>query len=129
MNTTAQTKVAANLLEFAQLLKDEGFTVLRPESDEYFTKWFFFFKDGKFGTVSNNGFRGFTFSTVHKPCRECGTGYRIGEDFEDLTVKNALACFVTAPNWANRNDIKAIRKYKDVAEFLEKNKWANYQIF
>lgn len=128
MSTTTQTKVAADLNEFAQLLKDNGFTVLVSKKHSNPIGWMTFFKDGSFGHVSKERISGYHFSTVHKPCKECGTGYRMSDDFADLTIDNAIESLAFAPNWAAASDRKAIRKYKDVDDFINSthNKWAEY---
>lgn len=121
-NTTAK-----NLSEFTEVLKAAGFTVLAPEK---YDTWLYFYKDGKFGTVSKDRITGFNFGTVHKPCRECGTGYRMTEDFADLTIENANLALSHHPNWATPSDIKAIRKYSSIEDFINSsnNKWANYRV-
>jgi len=122
INTTAK-----NLSEFTEVLKAAGFTVLVPEK---YDTWLYFYKDGKFGTVSKDRITGFNFATVHKPCRECGTGYRVTEDFADLTIKNANLALSHHPNWATASDAKAIRKYSSIEDFINSsnNKWANYRV-
>lgn len=110
------------LINFAKLLKDNGFTVLIPE--EYKTKkynWFTFFKHGKFGNICIDTYGYYwTFGTVHKPCKEVGTGYQILKDIptEGLTLENALSSLCFAPAWAASSDLKAIVKYKSVEEYL-----------
>ncbi len=118
----------ANLSEFAQTLKDNGFTVLVPKKYEF--EWLFFFKDGNFGTVGPDSFYNYNFGTVHKPCRECGTGYGMARE-TDLTIKNATDCLIFAPSWAASSEIKAVMKYNTVDEFINSthNKWAEYSIY
>lgn len=129
MNTTITKKQVqvAELTEFASLLKENGFTVLVSALHPF--EWLHFFKDGQFGTVSSNGFYQYNFGTVHKPCRECGTGYGMARD-TSLTIKNAEDCLIFAPNWSNQKDRNAIRKYKDADDFINSthNKWAEYYI-
>jgi len=113
------------LSEFANTLKDAGFTVIVSKNHPF--EWLHFSKDDKIGTVGPNVFYSFNFGTVHKPCRGCGTGYGTGQAVE-LTVENAEHALIHHPNWASLNDIKAIRKYKDVNDFIShtNNKWAEY---
>lgn len=127
MNTqlTKHQMIVNDLTEFAQLLKDNGFNVLVSAKHPF--KWLHFEKDGKFGEVSPNGLLTYNFGTVHKPCRECGTGFGMARD-TDLNIKNALDCLIFAPNWASANDIKAVKKYTSIDEFINSthNKWAEY---
>jgi hypothetical protein len=118
----------SQLLQFANELKENGFTVLLPHREEEST-WLKFYKDGYFGGIECDHFSSFNFATVHKPCRECGTGYGI-EDRVDLTIENANKCLIKAPYWASSKDVAAIKQYKDVNDFINSthNKWANYQI-
>lgn len=116
-----------DLKDFAQLLKDSGFTVLVSAKHPF--EWLFFEKYGNFGTVGADYFGGYNFGTVHEPCRECGTGF--GTDRQtDLTIEHANKTFIFAPNWARDSDIKAIRKYKSIEEFINStnHKWAEYYI-
>ena len=124
--TKKQTQIK-ELTEFAQLLKDNGFTVLVSAKHPF--EWLFFYKNGKFGTVGPDHFFNFNFGTVHKPCRECGTGY--GTDRETgLTIENANNALIFAPGWATPSDKKAIVKYKTIEEFINSthNQWAEYYI-
>lgn len=116
------------LTAFCEVLKENGFDVLRPLNPEYNT-WIKIHKDGNFGSICCSNYSGFDFNTVHKPCRECGTGYVI-ETETDITIENAKKTLIFAPNWATSKDIKAIKKYKDINDFLSSthNKWANYQV-
>lgn len=116
MKTTDISKVA-ELNEYAQLLLDNGFTVIAAGKT---SSWFHFSKDNKIGYVQYQRIGGATFSTVHKPCKECGTGYRVSEDYADLNIINAESALCFAPHWAKRIDTKAIVKYKDVADFMNR---------
>jgi len=125
---TAPTKkqiVFSELTEFANELKAAGFNVLVSAKHPF--EWLHFEKDGKFGTVSPNGFFSYNFSTVHKPCKECGTGYGMERD-TNLTVKYAANCLIFAPNWAASKDMAAIKKYSSIEDFINSthNKWAEY---
>lgn len=115
------------LKEFAQSLKDNGFTVIVSNMHPF--EWLYFFKDGKFGDVNADYFYSFNFGTVHKPCRQCGTGFSTARE-TDLTIKNAEDSLIFAPAWATSEDIKAVQKYKFIDEFINStnNKWAEYYI-
>jgi hypothetical protein len=111
MNDTAKKE---KLLEFAQVLKNNGFKVYAPEK---YTTYCNFVKDDKIGYCEVNDWGSFNFSTVHKACRECGTGYSMHREVCP-EVKMAEDCFVMAPDWANSQDFKAIRKYKNWEEYV-----------
>lgn len=119
----------AELLNFAQTLKDNGFTVLIPKREKPST-WIIIFKNGNFGYIQcSNYFGGYDFSTVHKPCKEAGTGYGILRDAAP-TVENANKTLLTYPDWAKHNEKQAIKKYKTIEEFLnnKNTNWCNYQV-
>ena len=54
---------------------------------------------------------------MHKPCRECGTGFRVSDNFLDICGNLQKAFY--PPNWASKSDLAAVRKYKDIKEFLK----------
>lgn len=88
-------------------IKAEGLQVFGPEK---LTSYVFFTDGTRIGYGQYNSVGGIKFSTVHKPCRECGTG------FQADSIKEALSF---APFWATGTD--AVRKYKDFEEFKNKN--------
>lgn len=103
------------LNEYAHLLRQNGFTIITPEKQ---STYFFFAISDQIGYVQTDRFLCTTFSTVHKPCKECGTGFRYSEEYAELNLANAAGCAVCiAPGWAKRSDVFAVRKYKNVADF------------
>ena len=122
MKTEEQKAV---LKEFAQQLKDNGFTVLVSAKHPF--EWLHFEKDGKFGTVSPDHFYNFNFGSVHKPCKECGTGFGTDREVE-LSIKHAQNSLGT-PYWGKIYG-KYIKHYDSVNDFITSihNKWAEYYI-
>jgi hypothetical protein len=107
--------------EFANLLINNGFDILIPEKPDTWN-YLTFTKYNKIGYCQLSRYKsGVSFSTVHKPCREVGTGYGLDESSTGVepTIENALKAFVFAPNWAKGNDLKAVVKYKDFQEYLD----------
>lgn len=116
--TTPLTKSEA-LNEYAQLLLNNGFTIIAPKDA---STYYHFSKDNKIGYVQDDRFRGCTFTSVHKPCRECGTGFGVEDDRDNellpLNVDSALTTInMFAPNWATASQVNAVKKYKDIADF------------
>ena len=101
------------LLKFVEELKDGGFKVYAPTN---ITTYCNFVKDDKIGYVERGDY-GFNFGTVHKPCRECGTGYSIHREIGNPTVEMAEDCLRFAPHWASSTDVQAIKKYKNWEEY------------
>lgn len=89
-------------------LKERGFDVYGPEQ---LTTYVWFTDGSNIGYVQYSGMRGTAYSTVHKPCRECGTGFQ---------AENAQEALGFAPRWASAADIKAVHKYQDIEEFKKK---------
>ena len=54
-----------------------------------------FTKNNKIGYAQVDRFNGISFSTVHKPCQECGTGFQI----DSRLVEEYKQAFY-APSWA-----------------------------
>ena len=132
METTQTNTVFASelLQQTADMIKAEGMQV-------YYSEWssskakptYFHFTDGKnLGYCQQGYFGGVRFSTVHKPCRECGTGYGLDDDpgTYNPTIQDAKRAFILAPNWANSSDIKAIKKYANWEEYTKRNSMPKY---
>ena len=111
----------AELLEFAKELKGAGYKVYSPVNT---TTWCHFVKDDKIGYVDYGGW-GFNFSSVHRPCRECGTGFGIHRNVTP-TVAMAEDCLIFAPSWASGIDRQAIKKYKNWEDYAShpSNTWS-----
>lgn len=85
-------------------------------------------KDGlRIGSFQVDEFaQGITFTTVHKPCRECGTGFRVQTDdhfvsIEELCEKHVEQSFLILPPWKPyQRDIQAAyrEQYRDFREWL-----------
>lgn len=119
------------LNEFADLLLKNGFQIIICDlrSGEL-PNWFHFSKDNKIGYVQYEKYRGGKFSTVHIPCRECGTGFSAHDDEPgiDLTIENALDAFAFAPNWATNMQRNGIRKYANAEDFVKRQNVLKYRI-
>lgn len=118
MTQTKEFTKDKELAEYGQLLMDAGFTIIAPVEP---STWFHFYKDGNFGYVQYEKWRGYSFSSTHKPCRECGTGFGIHDDISNPTVKMAEDSFIFAPRWASHKQCAAIKKYSSIEEFIKKS--------
>ena len=67
----------------------------RPISDKQ--AYIFFTRNDSIGYLQVNRFTGFDFSSVHKPNRECGTGFSIHNELHNPTIKHAEDCFIPCP--------------------------------
>jgi len=107
------------LHEFVKELKQNGFKVFTSAEDKNYS-YCHFIKDDKIGYVQTDYFGGLSFSTVHKPCKNFGTGFGLNDLNNRVwqpTIKDAENCFITAPNWATGN-IGDIKKYKNWDEYV-----------
>ena len=113
----------AHLLKFIKELKDNGFKVYAPSKGV--TTYCHFVKDDRIGYVESSDW-GFNFGTVHKPCRECGTGYSIHRETYP-TVRMAEDSLTLAPHWATSEQMQAIKKYKSWEDYVNfpQNKWSS----
>ena len=88
--------------------KAHGLTVYGPEN---LTTYFWVTDGQRIGYCQHgNPYRPAEFSTVHKPCKHAGTGYKAATMAEALSHR---------PSWAT-NDAP-VTKYKDAAEFIAKH--------
>ena len=110
------------LLEFVKELKDNGFKVYAPAK---VTTYCNFVKYDKIGYVERGGY-GFNFGTVHKPCRECGTGFGMERETCNPTVQMAHDCLAEYPSWASGTDRQAVKKYKNWEDYTgsRHNTWS-----
>lgn len=125
MNT--QNHISAlpqELAEYAKLLLSNGFRLMVSTSVDRPT-WIHFEKGGKVGYCSFEKWRGFNFSTIHKPSKEVGTGYRILSGIETPTTAHAEKTLVERAEWAHRKDAKYVKKYASLDEYADKNAWCS----
>lgn len=93
-----------------------GFSVYQSIDPHWRT--YAFFTDGQhIGYVQNDRLCGLSLGTVHRPCRQCGTGFGLGAP-ETMTREGLARAFALAPEWAGTEDRKAVRKWPDLAAFL-----------
>lgn len=111
------------LKNVAKLLLENNYKVLYYASKDDGSKktWLIFSIDNQIGYVQAE-YSGVTISTIHKPCKECGTGFGVTEDaIINTTLDNLNEAFITAPYWAKRNDVAAVKKYKDIEEYKSRD--------
>jgi hypothetical protein len=113
----ANRKLTARLL--LQII-NEGYDVYMSNDKQW--QSYCYYTDGKnIAYLQCGNFGGFSISTVHKPNKNSGTGFRMPEiDSYYPTNKDLKSAFCIAPNWANNTDRQSVVKYKDFKEFTEK---------
>ena len=119
-----------HLNKFAELLLNNGFTlIVRDEPLDRLSTYFHFWKDGNLGYVQSDKYECTTFSTVHKPCKEYGTGFRASEEWAELTIENANKALVRVPApWAGERKTRDIKYYSSPSEYVEKSVVLKYKI-
>jgi hypothetical protein len=106
-----------HLNAFGILLLEAGYKLIVPEQPStYFT----FNKGNRFGYVQSDEYLNNTFTTVHRPCKRYGTGFRMQELDNKLKLYNATETLETfIPRiWANDPDIKEIKFYSSLEQYL-----------
>ena len=106
----------------AALMLSEGWEVAAT-NDKRGTTYIHFSDDGKnVGYAQQERFGGVTFSTVHKPNSNCGTGFAVTDrdagNF-DPTLGDARSAFTFAPYWASKRDREAVQKFDSFSAYLE----------
>jgi len=104
-----------------------GFDVYQNPDPHWQT--YLVFTDGvRLGYLQRGDFGGLSLSTMHLPCRECGTGFKLdaprpGEP-DILTREGLERAFQHAPAWAFTRDREAVRKWPSVAAWLDSRRGA-----
>lgn len=100
-------------IELIETFKTKGFEVYAPAN---LTTYFWLVKGDNIGYCQIDRLEGIVFSTVHKPNRQSGTGFRVN------SAEHAVS--VNVPHWALYLS-GSVKKYKNVNEFLAAQKWCN----
>ena len=117
------------LKEYLNQLLDNDFKVLKSKSTESFPEmsYAFFEKNNKIGYVQYDFYRGFRFSTRHKPNREYGTGFACQDYYDSIgnpTVKDAEDCLKYKSEFYSNNPeflYKNLEEFKEMEKILEYN--------
>lgn len=105
--------------EYVTLLKENGFKLYTSVSEGEKPSWAHIVKDDNIGYIQCAYFGGISFSTEHKPNKNCGTGFGLTENgIYNPTVKDAERTFIIAPHWAKPQDIQQVVKYKGWEDYL-----------
>ena len=112
--------------EFIKELKDADFSVYTSDAKKVPT-YIFFVRDNKIGYCQIDYFGWWRFSTVHKPCRDAGTGFCVYEELPEPSIQSASDCLIIAPEWAINhkkygagvsNTALTVKKYKSWDEYI-----------
>lgn len=123
------------LQDFAAKLLNNGFRLLiYIPNDKRPVTWLHYELNGNLGYCQVDRWEyKLRFSTVHKPCREAGTGYGLNDEFEGIenpTIDDAKKAFILKPIWANKwhpsNFIPS--KYKDLEEYMSHETVLKYDL-
>lgn len=102
---------------FANLLIENGFTVIRSKNPKY--TWLYFTKNNRFGYVDGNKRNGYNFSTRHKGSYRHGTGFSVIRNAE-LIIENAELCLVR-PFEFLQCEIEVWKTEKEFIDYLTKH--------
>jgi hypothetical protein len=126
MNTTTPANITMfeELNSFAQLLKENGFTVIYhvPNEGRELPTWLHFFKNGYMGCVQMHKYRGASFGHEYKPSREHGTGCTCLEEGAELTIENAEKATGNIPTWIyeGQRNPEPVKLWQSAEEFISK---------
>jgi hypothetical protein len=104
-----------------------GFDVYQCASPDW--RSYLYFTDGTRIGYMQTDLGGLRLTTVHVPCKECGTGF--GVDFSGALTREELSrAFMVAPAWASPVDRAAVRKWPSMAAFIDSpsNRYAKLEL-
>lgn len=107
----------SQLKEVVDLAKKKGYKVYTFNANGPIKQVYFVNESGQIGSAQAY-FSGINFTSIHKPSRECGTGFRIGKEFE--YPENLDIAFSSIPEWGGQY-LKFVKKYKNWEEYTGKN--------
>lgn len=117
------------LNEFINELKENGFSVYTSDNKENIS-YCYFVKNNKIGYCEYNDFGYYSFGTVHKPCKEAGTGFRIHDEITEPTIDHVKDCFIHRPSWYRFNNTcnycgQSLYKTDPVVKYKDWNDYIN----
>lgn len=118
---------------YIEKIKELGYQVIYHVAEKDFQCNYGYFSDGKhIGEVTINDLtHGIALSTVHKPCRECGSGFQLEDDFvlrennQDEFKKLLKECFEVIPK--DFGDFENVSPYYDFNDF-KKQHWGMHDM-
>jgi len=75
-------------------------------------------KKGHIGYVERGDY-GWNIATKHKPNQSTGTGFSVCRDSMKPEIQVLYEAFEFAPNWVSDNDLKTIKKYSGIDEYIK----------
>jgi hypothetical protein len=116
---------ANDLLELAELLIQNNYTVFSPKENIKEATYLFFGDDKNVGYVEFRKYNGFHFTTVHYPNHSIGTGFESDEQVLPATIGHIKNSFSICPQWAN-SYAGSVRKYKGIMDYIKREKTLKY---
>lgn len=117
--------VDIELKKYGEKLLANGFRVFQHEKG---SSWLTFGKNGNVGDVEHDPFRGYSFSTVHKPNTTTGEGFLIERELPNATINNANSTFIFVPGWASKQDRDSVVKYKNIDDWAKQSYLSNTEL-
>lgn len=114
---------------FADTLRELGFKVYLNKEASYGDNYAVFTDGTRIGKMRQAPYNenGVMFGTVHKPCREYGSGFAVNGEYnpttlEELTREQAEKAFAVVPEGFPRTiNRRVIVKYRDFEEWKRKD--------
>ena len=125
-NLTVRDKI---LKDYIKVLLKNKFKVYAPLRKDEAVTYIHIEKNKNIGYIQGDSYRGLNFTTLHKPNRETGTGYRMHTEIYEPTIKHAESTFAHHPYWARKSEIPSIKKWGSFKEYATSSygSWQKYQ--
>ena len=95
-------------------IQQMGFNVYIQTENKRIPSWLVYTSCDRIGYLQTGYFGGFDISTLHKPCKNNGNGFRVSESVE-LTRENLFSGF-SKPRWAFS---RIVKQWESPQEFFE----------
>ena len=95
-------------------IKSYGFDVYMKDPKD---TWLYFTNGTSIGYVQDDRISGISFSTVHKPNSQTGTGFRLDDGFTNVSKDELEKCF-QVPQWASVRDRAMTKPYENIEAFI-----------
>lgn len=113
-------QTAEKILAFANELELAGLHCYGTEQTRHlhFMSYLHFGNETGVGYAQYDPMEGWSFSSVHKPCRACGTSFQLETKLQPSVLMALHAMSTVAPHWASAADREAVRKYSSIEDFV-----------
>jgi len=106
-------------------LQNMGFDLYQGDTTDpvrkHLTNAYLMYASGNSMAMLTKSISGYAISTIHKPCREAGTGFRVYDSLRGLPTEEQLRHGFIPLHWDANKYRKHVRPYSSVDEYLAAN--------